>query len=94
MARKFGKKNKVSLNPLDANICLLGLPKIGKTTICKEMAEKFIEEHEVLLHKISWSIYEKCKAYSVTADEEDVFVDCVIAVYDVFRTFTEHGVSV
>lgn len=61
---------------------------------CKEMAEKFIEEHEGLLHKISWSIYEKSKAYSVTADEEDVFVDCVIAVYDVFRTFAEHGVSV
>ena len=37
---KFGKKNKVSLNPLDANICLLGLPKIGKTTIMKEVAEK------------------------------------------------------
>ena len=41
---KFGKKNKVSLNPLDANICLLGLPKIGKTTICKEMAEKLVGE--------------------------------------------------
>lgn len=43
MAR-FGKKNKVSLNPLDANICLLGLPKIGKTTIMKEIAEKLVGE--------------------------------------------------
>ena len=42
MARKFGKKNNVSLNPLDANICLLGLPKIGKTTICKEIADKLV----------------------------------------------------
>lgn len=41
---KFGKKNKVSLNPLDANICLLGLPKIGKTTIMKEIAEKMVGE--------------------------------------------------
>lgn len=41
---KFGKKNKVSLNPLDANLCLLGLPKIGKTTIMKEMAEKLVGE--------------------------------------------------
>lgn len=41
---KFGKKNKVSLNPLDANICLLGLPKIGKTTIMKEVAEKLVGE--------------------------------------------------
>lgn len=44
MGRKFGKKNSVSLNPLDANICLLGLPKIGKTTICKEIAEKLVGE--------------------------------------------------
>lgn len=41
---KFGKRNKVSLNPLEANICLLGLPKIGKTTIMKEMAEKLVGE--------------------------------------------------
>ena len=44
MARKFGRKNHVSLNPLDANICLLGLPKIGKTTIMKEIAEKLVGE--------------------------------------------------
>lgn len=61
---------------------------------CKERAERFIEENKKFLHKISWSIYEKSKAYSVTAEEEDVFVDCVIAVYDVFKTFAEHGVSV
>lgn len=45
---KFGKKNKVSLNPLDANICLLGLPKIGKTTIMKEVAEKLVGENGYL----------------------------------------------
>lgn len=39
---KFGKKNHVSLNPLDANLCLLGLPKIGKTTIMKQVAEKLV----------------------------------------------------
>ena len=39
---KFGKKNHVSLNPLDANICLLGLPKIGKTTIMKQIAEELV----------------------------------------------------
>lgn len=42
--RKFGKKNHVSLNPLDANICLLGTPKVGKTTIMKEIAEKLVGE--------------------------------------------------
>lgn len=49
MARKFGKKNRVSLNPLDANICLLGLPKIGKTTIMKEIAEKLVGEDYLFL---------------------------------------------
>ena len=48
MAR-FGKKNKVSLNPLDANICLLGLPKIGKTTIMKEVAEKLVGDSYIFL---------------------------------------------
>ena len=45
---KFGKKNHVSLNPLDANICLLGMPKIGKTTIMKEIAEKLVGENGYL----------------------------------------------
>lgn len=49
MARKFGKKNHVSLNPLDANICLLGLPKIGKTTIMKEVAEKLVGDNYIFL---------------------------------------------
>lgn len=49
MAKKFGKKNHVSLNPLDANICLLGLPKIGKTTIMKEVAEKLVGDGYLFL---------------------------------------------
>ena len=49
MARKYGKKNHVSLNPLDANICLLGLPKIGKTTIMKEVAEKLVGDNYIFL---------------------------------------------
>lgn len=46
---KFGKKNHVSLNPFDANICLLGLPKIGKTTIMKNIAEKLVGEGYLFL---------------------------------------------
>lgn len=45
---KFGKKNHVSLNPLDLNICLLGLPKIGKTTLMKEVAERLVGENGYL----------------------------------------------
>lgn len=37
---KYGKKNEVSLNPLDYNICLLGESGIGKSTIIKETCEK------------------------------------------------------
>lgn len=41
---KYGKKNEISLNPLDYNICLLGESKIGKTTIAKEICEKLVGE--------------------------------------------------
>lgn len=44
LARKYGKKNEVKVDPLAYNICLLGEPKIGKTTIIKEMLEKLVGE--------------------------------------------------
>ena len=37
---KFGKKNHVSINPLDYSTCLLGEAKCGKTTLIKEVCEK------------------------------------------------------
>lgn len=37
---KFGKKNKVSANLEDYNICLLGESGIGKTTLMKEVCEE------------------------------------------------------
>lgn len=39
---KFGKKNEIDLNPLSYNICLLGISKIGKSTILKEVCEKLV----------------------------------------------------
>lgn len=39
---KFGKRTHVSLNPLDCSIIFLGSPKIGKTTLMKEVAEKLV----------------------------------------------------
>lgn len=41
---KFGKKNIIKIDPLAYNICLLGEPKIGKTTVIKEMLEKLVGE--------------------------------------------------
>lgn len=84
MARKFGKKNNVSLNPLDANICLLGLPKIGKTTICKEIAEKLVGEDGYLFlemnhengHKyIEDIIYEEVPDWDAFVEIIDDIVD-------------------
>ena len=39
---KFGKKNEIDLNPLSYNICLLGQPKVGKSTLIKEVCEKLV----------------------------------------------------
>lgn len=41
---KFGKKNVIKIDPLAYNICLLGEPKIGKTTVMKEMLDKLVGE--------------------------------------------------
>jgi hypothetical protein len=41
---KYGKKNQVSLNPLDYNIALIGESKIGKTTIIHEVCRKLVGE--------------------------------------------------
>lgn len=44
MARKFGKKNKVKVDPFNYNLMLLGEPKIGKTCLLYEVAEKLVGE--------------------------------------------------
>lgn len=48
----FGKKNKVSLNPLDYNIMLLGSPKVGKTTLAYEVCEKLVGDEGYMLVEI------------------------------------------
>lgn len=39
MARKFGTTNQIKIDPLSYNTVLLGEPKIGKTTLIKEVCE-------------------------------------------------------
>lgn len=48
MARKFGKKVEIDLNPLHYNIGLLGESGIGKSTIMKEICEKLAGEEGYL----------------------------------------------
>ena len=42
---KFGKKNEVSLNPLDYNITILGESGIGKSSLSKEICEKLVGDN-------------------------------------------------
>ena len=44
MARKFGKKNHVKVDPFNYSLMLLGEPKIGKTSLLYEVAEKEVGE--------------------------------------------------
>ena len=44
MARKYGKKNHVKVDPFDYSLMLLGEPKIGKTTLMYEVAEQLVGE--------------------------------------------------
>lgn len=44
MARKFGKKNQVKVDPFNYNLMLLGEPKIGKTSLLYRVAEKLVGE--------------------------------------------------
>lgn len=78
---KYGKRNEIKIDPLNYNICLLGEPKIGKTTIIKEMLEKLAGEDgyiflemagEAGADAISNIIYEDCDSWS---DVEDIVDD-------------------
>ena len=40
--RKFGKKNHVKIDPFNYSLMLLGEPKIGKTSLLYEVAEKMV----------------------------------------------------
>ena len=40
MARKYGKKNHVKVDPFSYNLMLLGEAKLGKTRLLYEVAEK------------------------------------------------------
>ncbi|CAI6275268.1 AAA family ATPase [Bacillus subtilis] len=52
MARKFGKKNKIKVSPLDYNIGLIGESGIGKTTLAKEVCEKLVGEDGYMILNI------------------------------------------
>lgn len=49
MARKFGKKKEVSINPLDYNIGLAGISGVGKSSLIKNVCEKLVGDDGYLM---------------------------------------------
>lgn len=52
MARKFGKKNVIKIDPLAYNIGLIGESGIGKTTLIKEVCEKLVGEDGYMIFNL------------------------------------------
>lgn len=52
MARKFGKKNVIKIDPLAYNIGVIGESGIGKTTLAKEVCEKLVGEDGYIIANI------------------------------------------
>ncbi len=80
---KYGKKNEIKLNPLAYATCLLGEPKIGKTTIIKEFCEKLVGENGYMFLEMNGEygadaindiVYEDCHEWS---DVEDIVEDVI-----------------
>lgn len=81
MARKYGKKVEIDLNPLHYNIGLLGESGIGKSTIMKDICEKLAGEdgylaldvgkedgHDAIAGIVSERIEDWAKFIEVTED--------------------------
>lgn len=52
MARKFGKKNTIKVNPLAYNLGLIGESGIGKTTLAKEVCDKLVGEDGYMIFNL------------------------------------------
>lgn len=52
MARKFGRKNEIKIDPLAYNLALIGQSGIGKTSVIKEYCEKLCGEDGYLFLEI------------------------------------------
>lgn len=81
---KYGKRNEVKIDPLSYNICLLGEPKIGKTTLAKEVCEKLVGENGYMFLELAGErgadaiqgiIYEDCDEWDEVEDIVDDIVD-------------------
>ena len=84
MARKFGKKNKIKVNPLAYNIGLIGESGIGKTSTLIEVAEKLVGEDGYMLlslgkedavDAIAGAVYEEVPDWETFIDIADDIIE-------------------
>lgn len=68
---KYGKKNKVSQNLNDYNICLLGESGIGKTTLMKQVCEDLFGEDGYMIFNCGKEDGVDCLADAVYEDIEN-----------------------
>ena len=66
----FGKKNKISVNPLDYNLGVIGLAGVGKTTVIKEYCE-------ILAPEDGGYLFAECgKECGVDAIQDINYINC------------------
>lgn len=84
MARKFGKKKEISINPIDYNIGLAGLSGVGKTTLIKNVCEKLVGEDGYLMLDIGRESGHDCidGIISETIPDWEKFEDVVDDIID------------
>lgn len=84
MGRRFGKKNKVSLNWYDYNLGLIGESGVGKTSIAYNICDKYLGEDGYILLNIGLEdgvdalpnvIYEDVEDWDKFADIVDDIVE-------------------
>lgn len=80
LARKFGKKNAIKIDPLAYNIGLIGESGIGKSTLAKEVCEKLVGEDGYIIANVGFED-------GIDAIAGAIFED--IPDWDTFDEFTE-----
>lgn len=88
----FGRKNHVKVDPTAYSFMLLGEPKIGKTTVLKEVAEKLVGEEGYMFVELGRErgadaiesiSYINCPEWSMDYDEDTNSVGWIDLVDDI-----------
>ncbi len=83
MARKYGKKKEINVNPLSYNIGIAGLSGVGKTTLIKNVCEELVGEDGYLMLDIGKESGHDCingimsETVATWEDVEDVIDDII-----------------